>query len=131
MQRLLDVYTVQAGDAAAAYAGRAFNLRLGRWETVSGKNMGASRFSRHVLLDADLIVATGAGAVKEGVIVRCFTVNDPTHPELATPWFDAVMSKRRSASWRGSTPLACGFFWRVIYGGLAATDVVTMGVGYE
>lgn len=132
MQRLLDVYTIQAGDVAVAYAGRGYNANPGRWQTVSGINMVASSWqtARH-LVDADFLIQTAAGALKCGVVIAAFIVHDPTNTSLTTPWFMGVTSKAHFVHWHGRLPLDCGFLWRVHQGGLIAGDVVTMGVGYE
>jgi hypothetical protein len=131
MERLADSYTIQAADVAAAYSGRGYNPRLGRWLTVSGIDNGSSRMTNLTLLDCAINVTTSGGHWRNGVIVRLFVVNDPSHPDLATPWFDAVVTKSGEINWQGRRPLAAGLFWRIIKGGVVDGDIVSIGVGYE
>ena len=131
MERLVDVYTVLAGDVSASYAGRGYNTRLGRFLTVSGTDNGTSRMTLNHIHFADVIVWSAAGAIKDGLKVGVFTCEDPTHPELSAPWFYGVLSKHSPVIWEGRRPLACGFFWRIHPGGLVAGDLVSIGVGYE
>ena len=131
MQRLADSYTIQAADVAAAYSGRGYNVMLGRWLTVSGVDNGGSRMTNLVLLDCSITVVNATGHWRNGVIVRAFVANDPSHPGLATPWFDAVACKSGNIEWQGRRPMGAGIFWRIIQGGVIAGDIVAIGVGYE
>jgi hypothetical protein len=132
MQRLLDVYTITGGDEAASYAGRLYNAGVGRWQgAASGDTLESSARTRHILRDCDFVVHNAAGAIKLGVIIWAFVMNDPTNTSLITPWFIGVSGKSRLPHWAGSRPMNCGVLWRVHKGGLIATDRVSMGVGYE
>ena len=130
MERLLDNYTIVAGDVAVAYAGRGWNPRLGNWLTVSGSNLGSSIRTKYRLLDADMTIQTSAGLFRSGVVARLFIMHDPTNPSLSTPWFEGMQSKGKLLFWAGNLALDCGFFWRIQIGGLVAGDIVSMGVGY-
>jgi hypothetical protein len=126
-----DAYTLIAGDVAAAYAGRGYNIRTGVWETVSGVNLSQSAPSKYRLRSADIRVQTAAGNVKDGVFIVCFIAGDPVHTDWVVPWFSGVQSKGKLINWQGDIPMGCGFFWRIHQGGLIATDVVSLGVSYE
>jgi hypothetical protein len=132
MERLLDVYTITAGDVALAYAGRGYNCKLGNWLTVSGGNLGSSRVTRQHLLEANFGIHDGVtGGFKDGCYVEAWILRDSTDPSQAIPWFQGIQSKSNLVFWRGKTPLDAGFFWRIHQGGLVAGDYVGMGVGYE
>lgn len=131
MERLLDVYTIQAADVAAAYAGRGYNCGTGQWLTVSGTNLGGSRRTKYRLLDADMIVQTSTGAFRQGILVATFILHDPTNPSLTTPWFQGLHGRGKYVFWHGNVPMECGFVWRIQPGALVAGDIVTLGVGYE
>lgn len=131
LDRLLDVYTITGTDEGSTYCGRGYNPKLGRWVGATNTNIGASIQTRHVLRDADFVVHTAAGAIKLGVIVWAFVVNDATAPNLTTPWFVGITGKARLPVWHGRIPMGAGILWRIHRGGVIDTDIVTMGVGYE
>ena len=131
LERLLDVYTVLAGDVAAAYIGRGYNVRLGNWMTVSGTDLGSSQLSKRLLTDADFVVHNGVtGGFKNGILITAYVLYDPTHPEMAVPWFQGVSSVAGYVGWEGKRDMGAGVFWRVQRGALVAGDRVTLGVGY-
>jgi len=125
-----DTYAVLAGDVALNYAGRGYNVRTGRWETVSGGNLSPTGESDHILLSADIRVQTAAGLVKDGVYIILFVCGDPIHTGWVVPWFDGVQSKGHLVNWAGHTPMMGGLVWRIHASGLIATDVVSVGVSY-
>jgi hypothetical protein len=128
---LLDRYVVLAGDVAVNYAGRGYNPLQGRWVTVSGTNLGSSRMTGGVLLSADIVISEAGGKLKDGVVVTAYVLNDPSHPEMAVPWFSSLHSKGFRPCWDGRRDLCAGFFWRIQLGGVVAGDIVVMGVRYE
>ncbi len=131
MQWLEDIYTVLAGDVAVAYAGRAYNCKTHQFETVSGINMGSSKFSHRRLKSIDFIVHSPTGTVKDGIWCCGYVVIDELHTGMVAPWFNQIQSKAHLIQWQGDIDMGCGFFWRIHAGGLVAGDVVGLGVGYE
>jgi hypothetical protein len=131
MQWLVDSYTLQAADVAAAYAGRGYNVRTGRWETVSGVNMTPTDIRGHRVKSLDLTIhdAVSTG-IKNGVWVIVFVVGDPTHTGYVVPLHQGITSTGRLFQWAGDQEMLGGIFWRIHQGGLAAGDRVDLGVGY-
>lgn len=131
---LSDTYTITGGDEGTTWAGRAFNLTTGRWETVSGVAMSSSAHGRvlHKRLKAvDIRAFNSAGAVKPGVMIHGFVVGDPIHTGFVIPIVQQVQGKSYLVHWVGDVDMGAGFEWRVLRGGLIATDIVSVGLGYE
>lgn len=132
MERLLDQYTITGADEGATYAGRGYNAGVGQWQSfTSGATFSSGRPTKYQLRDADIVVHDSTGAIKLGVLVMVYVINDATNMGLCTPWFVGVTSKARLPYWEGKRPMNAGFFWRVHRGGLVAGDIVSMGVGYD
>ncbi|MCJ7510080.1 MAG: hypothetical protein MUP14_04230 [Dehalococcoidia bacterium] len=126
-----DSYVIQAADVAAGYAGRGYNVGMGRWETVSGAQLSASRMSPHRLKHIVFGAGTAAGNCKDGMIGLVFVVVDPQWTSRQILLFQGMQSKGRFLEWHGDAPLGAGLCWRISQGGLLATDIVSIGVGYE
>jgi hypothetical protein len=136
MTWLTDNYVVQAGDVALAYAGRAFNLGLGQWETVSGTQASSTQEEPRPrwLRSADIRVTAAAGQIKRGIYIQCWIIGDPLHTEYVVPWFEGVQGAAQMVNWSGGVPMLAGFQWRIHTGGaggLVAGDLVGIGVSYE
>jgi len=134
MNWLTDTYVILAGDVAAAFAARAYNLGRGRWETCSGTDPQPSRESRSYVRQGEIRVLTAGGAIKRGVFVQAWILGDPLQMGYLIPWFEGIQGCQSLVNWAGRQELRCGFLWRIHTGGgggLVAGDIVTTGVGYE
>jgi acyl CoA:acetate/3-ketoacid CoA transferase beta subunit len=134
IQWLTDNYVVQAGDAAAAYAGRCYNAGKGQWETVSGGSPSSSAIKQHYLRSADIRVQLTGGQIKRGIYIQLWIIGDGLHTDLVVPWHEGVQGAAQMVSWQGRVPMLAGFQWRIHTGGaggLIAGDRVGIGVSYE
>src|SRR5512136_199126 len=131
MDWLSDSHTVVAGDIASSHFSRGFNLRSGQWESMIGASMAASRQGNYIVRSVDMVVHLAGGRVKNGVHILGYIVGDPLHTGYVIPWFSGVQSKGHLVGWAGSQPMGCGFLYRILSGGLAATDYIDIAVGYE
>lgn len=130
-QWVSDSYTILAGDVAVVYAGRGYNVRTGRWETISGQNMTPTDISAKRLRSIDFTIHdVGTGGLKNGVFAMLFVIGDPIHTGYIVPVFQGVGSKARLVQWAGDAPMLGGVAWRIHQGGLAAGDRVDIGVSY-
>jgi len=128
-----DRYVILAGDAAAAYAGRAYDLARGRWETVSGGKMTAGSPPRktYEIRSADVSIQNAAGNLYTGIRILCMTMHDAGQTEYVQQLFDGIQSSIHTVNWVGKAPLGAGIFWRVQQGGLIAGDIVWLTVSYD
>lgn len=133
MQFLNDTYTIQAGDAAAVFAGRGYNVALGRWETLAGVNLTPTAIQprKYKLRSVDIRVYHASGAIASGVRIWIATVADPLHTEMVIPVIDEVQSISKTVAWAGDLPLGAGLIWRIPLAGVIATDYVGIGAVYE
>lgn len=132
MQWLSDSYTILGADVTFVYAGRAYNQRLGRWETVSGTNMSPTDISKHRLRSVDLAIHDAVtGGLKNGVWALVFVVGDPVHTGYVVPVVQGLSSRSQVLQWAGDIAMLGGVCWRIHLGGLVAGDRVDIGVGYE
>jgi len=131
-----DAYVIGAGDVAAAYAGRAYTLGRGLWETVSGGQALASNEPprNRFLNSADIRVTTTAGVIKRGIYIQGWVLGDPLHTEYVVPWFQGVQGASNMVNWSGRMPMLAGVQWRIhtLSGpALVVGDRVLMAVSYE
>jgi len=130
---LSDVYPVVAGDVAAAFASRGFNLSLGQWETISGTNLSrrGGPVKDYRVKSVDIRAYHAAGTVISGVRIWIATAVDPERTDTVIPLVDDVQSVSHTVCWLGDAPMGGGLVWRIPLGGLIATDYVGIGVVYE
>jgi len=129
-----DVYEVSAGDVAAAYASRGYNVALGRWESLPGLNLTpyGAHVPSHRLKHVEVRVRHAAGTAVAGVKVFLGCAIDQKRPgELWTLGCPVHSGARSAVVWQGDMPLGGGVVWRIALGGLIATDLVSMAIGYE
>jgi len=128
-----DSYTVLAGDAAAGYMGRAFNLDKMKWETVSGGNMTRSVIRPYFIRMVDLRVSTAGGAGRCGILTHLNVIGDPlaTYRRIALPNAQLLLKGDDHARWAGRFPLLAGFEYHITLGGVIATDVVHCQIGWS
>jgi hypothetical protein len=126
-----DLYTIQAGDAAAVFACRGWNMGSGAWETLPGLNLSPSRPTKYRVKSMDIRAYHASGAVITGVRIWVAVVIDHLHTGMVQPLVDGYQSVNHTVSWQGDAALAAGIMWRVPRGGLIAGDVVGFGVGYD
>lgn len=133
MQFLNDTFPIAAGDAAAIFAGRGFNVALGRWETLAGVDLTPTALQprRYTLRSVDIRIYKASGAIRSGVRVWIATVADPLHTEMVIPVIDGYQSVSQTIHWAGAVPLGAGLIWRIPLGGVIATDYVGIGAVYE
>lgn len=127
-----DTWTVQAGDAAAAYAGRAFNLETRRWETISGVFCGRSRMTRYKLITAEVRVTNAAGVNRRGVLGHLYVIGDPqaTNRLIELQGADLLQRGDNWIHWAGEYPMCAGFQYHFSMGGVVATDIIHAQIGF-
>lgn len=133
---IADNYAIVAGDVSAMYAGRAYTLGRGQWETVSGgQALGSDgRARQRILRSADIRVTTAGGVIKRGIYIQGWVIGDPLHTEYVVPWFQGVQGASNMVGWSGEQPMMAGVQWRIhtlLGPALVATDLVLMAVSYE
>lgn len=130
---LSDLYTIQAGDAAAVFAGRGFNVSLGQWETCRGVDLTrrGGPVKNYRVKAVDIRAYHASGTIASGVRIWIASVVDPLHTESVVPLVDDIQSITHTVFWLGDAPMGAGLVWRVPLGGLIATDYVGIGVIYE
>jgi hypothetical protein len=128
-----DIWTVQAADAAAAYAGRAWNLDTRRWETISGVFCSRSAMTRYKLRTCEVRVTNSSGVNRRGIICHLYVVGDPqaTNRLIALPGAESLQRGDVWSHWGGEYPLLAGFQYHYSLGGVIATDIVHAQIGYS
>jgi hypothetical protein len=128
-----DIWTVGAGDAAAAYAGRAWNLEKRRWETISGVFCVRSAMTKLRLRTCEVRVTDSTGVNKRGIICHLYVIGDPlaTYRLIELPNAELLQRGDVWSSWAGDYPLLAGFQYHYSLGGVIATDIVHAQIGYE
>lgn len=130
---LNDTYVVVAGDVAAVFASRGYNVSLGRWETLAGVNLTirGGPVRDYKVRSVDIRAYHAAGTVISGVRIWIATAANPEMPSTVVPLVDDVQSVSHTIHWLGDAPMGAGIVWRIPLGGLIATDYVGIGVVYE
>jgi len=128
-----DTWTVQAGDAAAAYAGRAWNMDTRRWETISGVFCTRSLMTGFRLRTAEVRCTNAGGVNKRGVICHLYVIGDPqaTNRLIELPHAELLQRGDTWSHWAGDYPILAGFQFHYSLGGVIATDIIHAQIGYS
>lgn len=127
-------YVVTAADLVpGTFVGRFWRAEQRQWESSTDRNPAEASFSinRLRLRGLDVRVLAAAGGIKSGVRILVFLIPDPQHPGIMVPVLQGFQSSANLVYWNGDIPLGAGVGWRIQQGGVIATDVVAMTVGYE
>ena len=135
MQWVQDSYVFVAGDAAAAFAGRAYNAITGRFENTPGTPLapfGGSPLKKpHKVRVVTLRIFHTGGAVAAGTRVGCFTVADPLNTGLSVDQGAQINAPFHVCTWHLYSEMVAGVQFRINLGGIVAGDTVSWAVGYE
>jgi hypothetical protein len=131
-----DVYVIAAADIVPLWAGRCYNLALGRWESVHGVNPTPSSMPQELgkpwlIKSVNMTVHLTTGSLKAGVWGMVFAVGDPVRTGDVVPILQVVQGRAQQQYFLGSQELLAGVQWRIHKGGLIAGDYVEMSVGYD
>jgi hypothetical protein len=129
-----DPYTVLAADLVpGTFVGRYWNSQTRAWERCTDQNPtpNSQQPNRLRIRAIDMRVVSATGGIKSGVRIMCFQVPDAMHPGILMTLVDRYQSAGRLVYWTGDFPMGGGVLWRIQQGGVIATDVVHMSVGYE
>lgn len=127
-------YVVSAADLVpGTHVGRFWRADTRQWETCVDRNPAEGSFPRNKLrlLGIDTRVVNAVGGIKSGVRILVFVVPDPQHPGIIVPVVQGYQSSGHLVFWSGDILIGAGVGWRIQQGGVIATDVVAMTVGYE
>jgi hypothetical protein len=127
-------YIVTAADLVpGTHVGRFWRAQTRQWETCTDRNPAEASFSVNNmrLRGIDTRVVNAVGGIKSGVRLLVFLVPDPQHPGIIVPVTQGFQSSGNLVFWHGDIPIGAGVGWRIQQGGVIATDVVAMTVGYE
>lgn len=131
-----DRYTVTATDAAADAVSRGFNLKTGRWETLSGDYMRADpqqadRGFRLKYFSVRVWEMT-YGNLRHGVIGRLYVCPPCTEVDgLMELPASMIQGGSSLIAFRGDYPMLGGVQYRVLLGACSDTDQITAIVGYD
>jgi hypothetical protein len=125
-----DSYTIVAGDVAAIFASRGFNVRSGRWETLPGIPLSSSEDRGYSIRSVLIRVRHTGGGEASGILANVYAVADDNQDFSMTRIIQDVISAGRVGGWSGSMPMQRGIVWRITKGGVVAGDLVDIGVNY-
>jgi hypothetical protein len=127
-------YVVKAADLVpGTFVGRFWRTDTRQWEPCSDKNPDQGSFPPNAmrLRAIDTRIVAAAGGIKSGVRILVFMVPDALHPGIIVPIIEGYQSSSKLIFWQGDIPLGAGVGWRIHQGGVVATEIVAMTVGYE